>query len=158
MTVRPFRVTDLEAVVALERQAFPSEPYSPPVFVQLSELFPTTFFVADDARGRVLGYAIVGRRGDQPASGVLLSMAVSTDCQRAGLGTQLLVAAMEVASEERVATLDLTVSQKNVSAVAFYTSLGFRVVGDVPDMFGPDRSRLRMRRSIEGFGRAALGA
>lgn len=133
-TVRPLDEADGEALAALHRQAF-ARPWTADEFAAL---------LAQDA---VFGFAAVevGARDEAPAGFVLarqaageaeiLTIAVSRQHRRRGLGRLLMDAVLRRLYAERVGSLFLEVDENNEPALALYRRLGFREVGRRPDYY-----------------------
>ena len=120
--IREARLADLDALEALERECFP-EPWNRRLIE--SEL------VAD---GRV---NLVWTGGDR-VTGYLLSMQIFEDLhvnkigtlqslRRTGIAKELMDAVAAIAEERGCTLISLEVRDTNLSALAFYEALGFRV-------------------------------
>ncbi len=90
--------------------------------VMVSEILPVSHGYVFEAAGRIAGFVVLGS-GER--SSVMGALFVSPSCQGQGIGTQLLdhVRAMRN-------PLKTSVYKKNLRALKFYTSRGFRVVGE----------------------------
>jgi ribosomal protein S18 acetylase RimI-like enzyme len=148
ITIRRFHIRDLDAVVAVEHKAFLHDPLPSPAFVQYEELYPSLFFVAEDA-GELVGYAIVARAETVLDEGLVISLAVDPSHQGRGVGRALMQRAIDAACEAGIRTLELTVAPENVAAVHLYQTLGFDQIGHIlKDYFGEGEDRLRMRKEL----------
>jgi len=132
--VREFRPEDLNAVIRINRQNLP-ENYPPFFFKLHHENFPKAFLVAEMG-GEVIGYVMcrvetgrlytkegVGRQGH------IVSIAVVPEMRRRGVGTSLMVKAMEAL--RKVYGVDeyyLEVRVSNTPAINLYRKLGFKPV------------------------------
>jgi ribosomal-protein-alanine N-acetyltransferase len=129
--IRPFATSDLNAILKIERESFPKSPYDRMTFLHLHSLFPENFLVyvgtAPDPEDRVWGYIIFSPKGR------IISIAVLPQQRRKGIGGELLRKAMEMPHLKR---LQAEVRRSNLGAQAFYSRMGFRRVGVVPNYYG----------------------
>lgn len=131
VTIRPGRVTDLNAVVHLENRCF-NDPWTPAAL--LGEL------VADELRlplvleieGHLRGYLMAWRVVDQLH---ILNIATDPDYRRCGLGTALLRAAARRAGRLSLEEFTLEVRRSNRPAREFYRQHGFAVSGLRPGYY-----------------------
>lgn len=126
--IRPLLASDLDRVVAIERQAF-SDPWPRSAFIELLEQ-PHVRGLAIEADlpspdHRLAGYALGLVAADEAE---ILNLAVAPDARRSGLGRALLDGLLATFRRERVATVHLEVRQSNAGAVRLYQAAGFRAV------------------------------
>jgi ribosomal-protein-alanine N-acetyltransferase len=141
--IRAFRNEDLNQVMAIEEASFP-DPYSEPFFWWLKLQVGERFIVAE--KGKIVGYAISEiHRG----RGHIISMAVSPDCRRAGIGSTLLresIARLEL----KVREIYLEVRSGNEAAIKLYEKFSFRRTSEVRKRYYPDgEDALVMARQSE---------
>lgn len=143
-SVRSATQADLAAVAALERAVFGAEAY--PVFVlrQAFDVHGPHLLVAG-APGEVVGYTL-GALGAGSATGWVLSLAVDPAHRGRGYARALSVAVLARLAAAGARRVRLTVDPANVPARALYEALGFVVVADEADYFGPGKRRLVMER------------
>ena len=93
-------------------------------------------WIALDELGAIAGHIDLRGR-TEPASShrTLLGMGVRHDVRRAGLGTRLVQTALAWARGTGFDWVDLEVLSQNHQARALYVRTGFRVTGDVPDLY-----------------------
>ena len=131
LRVRPFAHGDLDNVMAIEKASFP-DPYDQLFFRWLKLKVGEGFIVAEE--GGIVGYAIseVSRR-----RGHIISMAVSPERRRSGVGTALLE---ELISRLEPLTRDiyLEVRASNRTAILLYEKFLFKVTGEVRRQYYPD--------------------
>ncbi len=130
--IRPFSLDDLESILQIETHSFPKSPYDWATFFNLHILHPETFLVyVDMGHGqkgeKILGYIVFTQDGH------ILSIAVLPPCRRKGIGRALVQRAMETSPVKKVWA---EVRRSNRGAQAFYSRMGFRTVGTVPDYYG----------------------
>jgi ribosomal-protein-alanine N-acetyltransferase len=119
------RATDVEAVVAIETEAFTS-PWSAETFTNLLDRPGLELLVLEDEREGVIGYAVLWCILDQ---GELANVAVTPRLRGRGLGTHLLARVLEVARARGVEMVFLEVRPSNERAVDLYRRFGFTDVG-----------------------------
>lgn len=127
-TIRPFRGEDIDAIMEIERRAFPKSVYPKALILEYARKFPEGFLVLQ-AGEEEAGYLIY-----DPADGHIFSMAVKPAHRRKGIGSRLLTHARNRAQGK----LWLEVRSKNRSALRFYESLGMKIRGRVPGYYEED--------------------
>lgn len=113
---------DLDLIVRIEQASFP-DPYARRLFSRFLQWEPDGFLVAKE-KGELVGYAMASSQG---GFGMVLSIAVSPDQRRKGVGTLLMQAALKHL-EGKVNQVRLQVNVTNEEAKAFYRRFGFREV------------------------------
>ncbi len=133
-TVRPFKPSDLEKVININRVCLP-ENYSPYFFMDLYERYPATFIVAEQER-EIIGYILCRIERSMTSFGLfgiskkghVVSIAVLTEYQRKGVGNALMEEAMKNMRLYKAKECFLEVRPSNVPAVSMYKKLGFQIV------------------------------
>lgn len=121
---RPLQLSDLDAVMAVEKRAY-SHPWTRGNFTDsLFAGYPTELRL-DDA-GELLGYWVAMPGADELH---LLNITVAPDWQGRGHGRSLLQRVVAVAQARRDAMLWLEVRESNLGARALYRGAGFEEVG-----------------------------
>ena len=141
--IRRFSFFDIDEILDIERQAFPKSPYDRATFANLQWLYPETFFVyvnpsSQQGEGQIVGYIIFSKDGH------IISIAVLPLWRRKGIGKQLLETVLQAPGLRRIWA---EVRVRNQRAQAFYFSLGFQVIGVVPDYYG-NEDALVIERNI----------
>jgi ribosomal-protein-alanine N-acetyltransferase len=129
--IRTFRNDDLNQVMAIEKASF-SDPYSEPFFWWLKLQVRENFIVAEAEK--IVGYAISEIRGGR---GHIISMAVSPDCRRAGVGGALLRESITRLAP-KVKKIYLEVRPGNEAAIMLYQKFSFRKTLEVRKRYYPD--------------------
>jgi len=88
---------------------------------------PTTCFVAEN-KGEIVGVILTGHDGRR---GYIHHLAVAENCQRQGLGSALLDAALEALKAEGIIKVALVVFARNEKGNAFWEKMGFTVREDI---------------------------
>ena len=121
--IRPLSYTDLPAVAAIERRAFPT-PWSIAMFVlELSK--PTGMCVAALRDGELVGYTICSR---YDTVWHVMNIAVDPDLRREGIASALLAELYARAGDD-TAQFTLEVRRSNHAAIELYQRDGFRIAG-----------------------------
>jgi ribosomal-protein-alanine N-acetyltransferase len=129
--IRPFSLSDLSAILKIERESFPKSPYDRMTFIHLHSFYPQNFLVyigaTPDQKDQIWGYIIFTPEGR------IISIAVLPSQRRKGIGKKLLQKAMEI---PQLKTLQVEVRRSNLGAQAFYSRMGFVTVGAVRNYYG----------------------
>jgi len=138
--IRSFSLSDLERILEIERQAFPKSPYDWATFISLHYLYPGTFWVHVEKLNpqeeeKILGYIVFSLDGH------IISIAVDPQFRRKGIGKGLL---LKVMSRPNMRQVKAEVRRSNTGARAFYSRLGFRVQGVIPDYYGNEDALVMM--------------
>jgi len=127
---RPATAADVPAIVALEEDAFPLDPWSENLVRQgVDGTLPTVSYVVAELAGSFAGYAVVSV---VDVDAELQRIAVTPPRRRAGAATALLAAVRGVAGEGGAARLLLEVREDNTPALRFYERHGFAELGRRP--------------------------
>jgi len=129
--VRRMRLADVEAVVAIESQAFTS-PWKASTFHALLERPSAELWVMEEDEAGVVGYAVVWCILDQ---GEIANIAIRGDRRGRGLGARLLKEMLAVARKRGVKTMYLEVRVSNAAARTMYERFGFHQVGTRRDYY-----------------------
>ena len=121
----PMNADHLDELVELERICF-STPWSRNMLAEELDNACSAFLVAEDANGKVVGYAGLQVVLDE---GYIANVAVFPEYRRQGVAAQLLQVFMNFAEANRLAFLTLEVRASNQAAIALYTNRGFEEVG-----------------------------
>ncbi|GGM74450.1 ribosomal-protein-alanine acetyltransferase [Thermogymnomonas acidicola] len=148
VAVRPYRDSDFEAIVEIERLSFPVGAYSRRMLRHMLNEEGSRTLVYED--GRVLGY-ITAIPLDTVSFDVE-SIAVLPEAQGRGIGRQLLSAVEELMAQEGFTVSILEVREKNSGAIRFYQNMGYRIISFMPkyyrEEFEGSRGAYRMLKFI----------
>lgn len=125
ITIRPLVAEDIDAVVAIEREAF-TTPWQPETFAGLIERDAVELTVMADDAGTIVGYSVLWCILDQ---GELANIAITPDRRGGGLGAHLLEHVLGVAAEKGVEKVFLEVRASNEAALGLYRRFGFAEAG-----------------------------
>lgn len=132
-SLRKFSMNDLQGVMQINHTCLP-ENYTDFFFLDLYRRFPETFIVAEQG-GEVIGYIMcrveVGLSGlglsGLIKKGHVVSVAVSSEHRRKGIGEALVSKAMEAMKLYNSKQSYLEVRVTNDDAIRLYKKLGFEV-------------------------------
>ena len=122
-TIRPMQFNDLDTVAAIEQK----NQYTPWTQQQfLESIEKDTAWVLYNDEAQLLGYIVFRIIIDEIE---LLNVSISSNCQRQGLGAQLLKTLINEAQSLRKNKIFLEVRRSNFSAIQLYENNGFKMVG-----------------------------
>jgi ribosomal protein S18 acetylase RimI-like enzyme len=132
--IRLFALTDLDRILEIEQHSFPKSPYPGSTFLQLFRLYPKTFWVyveqpKNEPLGEICGYLIFSEQGH------LFSIAIHPDSRRKGIAKTLLQKARAALPNR---SLWAEVRRSNPGALAFYQTVGFRILGVLSNYYGDE--------------------
>ena len=145
MRLRPARVSDLPALLALERE-FPGDRLSARSFRHLLARANADVWVCEE-HGALLGDAVVlRRRGTRTAR--LYSLVVARSGRGRGLGQALVAHAERRAVSAGCEAMRLEVRPDNVPALALYARRGYEVVGRTEGYYEDGADALRLKKRL----------
>jgi len=138
VSFRRIDISQLVEILALERRAF-EQPWSASMMRDsISAAHNQVWGLVKD--NQLVAFALLSMVIDEAE---LLSMAVDPECQRQGLGAQLLEGLMGRAKKAKVDKLHLEVRKSNVAAIKLYEKYSFQRVGEraeyYPGLDGAER-------------------
>ena len=136
---------DIKPVMRMEHELFAEDAWTDTMFwSELADPSTRTYVVAVD-NDEVVGYAGLCAYGD---TSYVQTIGVTGAHQRAGIGTALLMALLDVADGSGAAHVDLEVRAGNDAAIQLYARHGFAQVGVRRGYYQPSGAdALVMRRS-----------
>jgi ribosomal protein S18 acetylase RimI-like enzyme len=144
--LRPARMQDIPALLAIEQRCFDADRLSRRNFAWMLSKAHGVLTVAEGPEG-LRGYGLVlFHAGTSLAR--LYSLAVLPETRGQGLGERLLRAAEEQALADGCVTMRLEVRPDNAAAIALYERLGYRRFGVLPDYYEDHSEALRLERRI----------
>ncbi len=144
--IRPARLQDLEALVAIENRSFDVDRFSRRSFrYLLTKANAETLVYAEQER--VLAYVmLLFNTGTSLAR--LYSLAVDPELRGRGVGSVLIAAAEESAVAHDCIYLRLEVRQDNATAIRLYEKLGYKRIGSLPDYYEDHMEALRHEKLL----------
>ena len=146
MQLRRGRLSDLDALVALERAVFTTDILSRRSFRHLLAARSADLIVAE-RNGRIAGYALAFYRNAARVAR-LYSIAVHPRVARRGIGRRLLDAIERAARRRRCRAMRLEVHEANRRALAFYATSGYRRFGMRPAYYEDGGDALRFEKAL----------
>nr|WP_166990205.1 ribosomal protein S18-alanine N-acetyltransferase [Microbacterium chengjingii] len=135
MEIREATLSDLDAIMALERLSFAPDDWSSESMTREIESEHTMYLVAF-AGAQLAGAQLAGYAGVLAPSGStdadIQTIAVAPDHRRAGLGRELMSRLIAHAASARAKAVFLEVRADNPGAQQLYRSLGFGELGVRP--------------------------
>jgi ribosomal-protein-alanine N-acetyltransferase len=121
-------IDDMPEVMAMERELFPDDAWSPDMFAsELTESTQRLYLIAEAQAGQLVGYAGMLFTGGPEAD--VLTLAVSPTCWGKGTGTALLQALLDEAAGRQCTQIFLEVREDNQRARSLYLRHGFTEIG-----------------------------
>lgn len=124
--LRPMREDDLDAVMAVERRAYPF-PWTPGIFRDCIRAGYPAWLLYEGAQ--VIGYAVLSIAAGEAH---LLNLCVDPSAQGRGHGRRLLQTVLRLAQGQGAQRVFLEVRPSNPAAIALYHAQGFNEIGRRP--------------------------
>jgi len=136
--IRKARLEDLDSVIEINRKELP-ENYPHEFFYDMLKTHGDFFFVAE-VNGRIVGYVMSriesGFSFSYPSpfyqKGHVVSLAVSSEFRRMGIGTSLMQATHNEMRKRGIKEVYLEVRVDNYPAISLYKKLGYSIVKQIP--------------------------
>lgn len=125
--LRPMREADLDAVMAVEVQAYPF-PWSRGIFRDCLQS-NYAMWVQERADGVLLGYGVLSIAAEEAH---VLNLCSAPGHEGQGLGQRMLHALLRIARGHRAQRVFLEVRPSNTRAIALYERSGFNEIGRRP--------------------------
>ncbi|MEE7547554.1 ribosomal protein S18-alanine N-acetyltransferase [Xanthomonas sp. Kuri4-1] len=148
--LRPLREADLDAVMEIERRAYPF-PWTRGIFRDCLQAGYPGWAMEQD--GALIGYGVVSLAADEAH---ILNVCIAPERQSQGHGRVLLRALVKLACDRGARRVFLEVRPSNTSAVALYHAEGFNEIGRRPRYYPAHNGRedalvMAIELSFEGF-------
>lgn len=147
VVLRTAKAEDIPQLIFLENNCFSEDKISARSFRSFIKNETSRLIVSVDEEDRILGYAVILLRGGSSVAR-LYSIAVSSDEQGRGIGTELLASAEAIARELECSCLSLEVRCDNQRARSIYLRHGYRVEAQLPRYYADGSDGLRMVRDL----------
>ena len=121
--LRPMRVDDIEAIMAIEERVYPA-PWTFGIFGDCLRVGYACWVF--ESAGEVVGYGVMSMGAGEAH---ILNLAVHPEFQGLGLGRRMLRHLLRLAGRRTVTEAFLEVRPSNARAIGLYRSLGFHEVG-----------------------------
>jgi ribosomal protein S18 acetylase RimI-like enzyme len=137
-SIRPAVVRDLDAMAAIDAVCFPAGIAYPREEIEFLLLNPTVIALVVECSGVIAGLAALERRRRTRQAaryGELVTLEVLPEFRRESIGGALYQALETRLRNWGGSSMHLHVSVENAAAIAFYQSLGFRIVDRVSQYY-----------------------
>ncbi len=146
VNIRHATTDDLDALMALETKAFPTDRFTRRQYVYLLTRANADVLLAE-IKHKVGGCAVMLWRR-KSATGRLYTIATDPAQQGRGIGTLLLGKCEESAHKRRCRRIALEVREDNDGAIAFYRRHGYAVEKKLPGYYADDIDGLSMVKTL----------
>ncbi|MEM3371398.1 MAG: ribosomal protein S18-alanine N-acetyltransferase [Candidatus Korarchaeum sp.] len=151
--IRLFKPEDLEDVERINRIFLP-ENYPSYFFMENYRRFPNSFLVAETDEGKIVGYVMCRVephyiKGITLILGHVLSIAVSKEHRRRGIGEALMLKAEEGLLTYGSEVIYLEVRVSNEPAIRLYEKLGYKKLGIIPFYYADGEDAFLMYKVVK---------
>jgi ribosomal protein S18 acetylase RimI-like enzyme len=146
--LRPGRLRDVDALLALENAVFTTDILSRRSFRHFLTA-PTSSLIVAEEGGRLAGYALVLYPARSKLAR-LYSIAVAPHIARSGIGPLLLAAAERAAARRKRRAMRLEVHEHNTRAIGRYEKSGYRLFGRLHRYYDDGGDALRFEKPLGG--------
>jgi len=146
--LRPGRLRDLDALVALENAVFTTDILTRRSFRHFLTSPKSSLIVAEDS-GKLAGYALVLYPAHSKLAR-LYSIAVAPHVTSRGIGPLLLAEAEAAAARRRRRAMRLEVHEHNARAIGRYEKSGYRLFGRLHRYYDDGGDALRFEKPLGG--------
>lgn len=132
MTFDIMKYEDVAEIAEIEKEAFPTHPWSENLFFdELKD--DTKHYVVAHENGEVIAYGGFAQIFDEAH---IMNIAVRKDFRSRGIGRRVLGELTDIADALGIAAMTLEVDVNNAAALGLYKSVGFISYGIRPDYYG----------------------
>jgi [ribosomal protein S18]-alanine N-acetyltransferase len=144
--LRPYDSSDFDALYTLDRACYPPGiAYSRSMLRWFLKQPGAICLVAESQAGKIDGFILAE---SDTSRGHIITLDVSVESRRAGLGSQLTIAAENALAESGVREAELETAVDNAAGIAFWTGHGYRTVGTIPRYYLDRVDALCMNKSL----------
>ena len=145
--LRPLVITDLDAIMEIERSAY-AFPWSQGIFRDCLRVGYCCWCY--EVNGEIHGYGVMSVAAGESH---ILNLTVRPESQRQGIGMKLMKHFMQLACRHNADTIMLEVRPSNVAAIKLYEKMGFNEIGVRRNYYPAGEGRedaLLLALSLEG--------
>ena len=124
MMIRAWNEYDVDAILAIEQEAFPVPLKKSQLLRELQN--PDAFYFVAEENGKILGYGGFWRVFDEAQ---VMNIAVLSEARHSGVGSLVISAMIDHAARLLLVTMSLEVRASNTPAIRFYEKFGFCAIG-----------------------------
>jgi len=143
--IRRFEPKDLDQVLQIVFETFP-ERYNPNVFINLHQVYPDCFLVAEIIPAKIAGF-LLGAKTNVDSVRILL-FAVKREYRRKGIGSKMLKRFIREMLLQNIKKIELEVRRDNKLALNFYKKHGFNIVDIIPSFYQDKQSAYVLRKIL----------
>lgn len=148
LTVRLAVSDDIRALLEIERDVFTEIPWTFSHFQHEISENPRAAFIVAEKSGKILGY--IGLRWNLSLTDFHISnFVVRKSAQNAGIGSQLLSDAQDLARGLKISHLTLEVSRPDLKAQGFYRKRGFESARILTAYYDDGRDAVEMEKDLD---------
>jgi len=142
--IRSFEETDLQSVISLVHEIF-NETYDPNLYISLSKEWHEGVRVAE-MNGLLIGFLLATVQ--RPLQSRVLILGIKEGYRDLGIGRALMHSILNrsIIRGHRSMTLEVRIS--NERGQAFYSRLGFEVIGMIPDFYNDHESAFLLKKVL----------
>jgi len=133
--LRPMQLGDVAAIMDIERRVYPF-PWSEGIFRDCVHVGYCCWVHTQG--GQIAGYAVMSIGA---AEAHILNLCVAPEQQGGGIGSQMLLHLLELATQHQASAVFLEVRPSNAKALKLYHALGFQDVGIRKDYYPDHKGR-----------------
>jgi ribosomal-protein-alanine N-acetyltransferase len=128
--LRPYDSSDFDALYTLDRACYPPGiAYSRSMLRWFLKQAGAICLVAENAASVISAFILAEA---DPPLGHIITLDVSAESRRSGLGSELTAAAEDELALRGVREVELETAVDNAAGIAFWTRHGYRTVGTIP--------------------------
>lgn len=145
--LRPARLSDLDALLALENTTFTSDLLSRRRMRHWIGAGNGIFVVAVDKSDSLAGYGLVFTRADSDSARIY-SLAIASSARGQGLGGRVVHELEKRCRRAGFARIHLEVAHGNAAALGLYEKLGYRRARSMPEFYEDGTDAWRMEKAL----------
>jgi ribosomal protein S18 acetylase RimI-like enzyme len=142
--LRSFEESDLQNVIALVHEIF-NETYDPNLYIGLAKEWPEGVMVAE-LNGELVGFLLSTIQ--RPMQSRVLILGIKEIFRDKGIGRALMHSIINRSIIRGNRNMTLEVRTSNERGQAFYSRLGFEVIGMIPDFYTDHESAFLMKKVL----------
>lgn len=144
-SVFPCTPSDLDEMVALDRDMWSDWANGYPLYRQLLDLYPQSVMIARSSEGELAGFS-TGLYNPINKLAWVINIDIREDFRSQGLGKKFLGHWMEVFDQLQANPTIAIIDPNNIASQRLFSAFGFEVVAVEKDYFGKGSDQLRFER------------
>ena len=145
--IKKASIDDLDRLYEIEMKCFKTEAFTKQQIAYLLTDYNSVIFVSK-VKSEIVGF-IIGKTymDKKPATGQILTIDVSPNHRRKGIGQRLLQEIEKTFKDKSVKICHLEVRENNLGALSLYQKLGYRKIGRLEKYYG-NAHGIRLRKVL----------